>query len=283
MRNQTDKTDICKHESCRLGRKMSRGMLSAAVTAALMLASGIVMAANDAAKSAQNTPAQSSQIDANKAASARASDPKPAVAKKPADVKAAAGSVDAKQNEKGKKKIAAANEQSKAKDEMKALEQKGEKKMLVGFDLGYFMPLQKLGEIVDGQVSGRVFFQYQDIVWWFGIGIDAGFTQLDDKTYDGNIRLLNLVAHPLLTFPLGKGFDLQVLAGVGMSVVMARLQDRSDIFDKTSLDPMIDAGVNVMYNFLGAYAVGIEGKYYHLFEDVGYNGVEVSVFFAVRF
>ena len=42
MRNQTDKDDICKHERCRLGRKNERGMLSAAVTAALMLASGIV-------------------------------------------------------------------------------------------------------------------------------------------------------------------------------------------------------------------------------------------------
>ena len=37
-----------------------------------------------------------------------------------------------------------------------------------------------------------------------------------------------------------------------------------------------------MYKFSGLRG-GIEGKYYHLFEDVGYNGVEVSVFFAVRF
>ncbi|HOO72243.1 MAG TPA: hypothetical protein PK926_10820 [Spirochaetota bacterium] len=157
------------------------------------------------------------------------------------------------------------------------------KKMLLGFDLGYFVPLQDLGDIVDGQVSGRIFFQYQDIIWWFGLGVDGGFTQLDDNTYDGNIRFLYFIAHPFLTFPLGKGFDLQLLAGVGLAVIIANMEERNNVMNDASADMMIDGGVNVMYTFMQRYTVGVEAKYYHIFENTDYNGVEVSVFFGIRF
>jgi hypothetical protein len=146
-----------------------------------------------------------------------------------------------------------------------------------------------LGDMVDGQFSGRVFFQYQDIVWWFGLGADIGYTMLADKKYDGTVSFMNFVAHPFLTFPLGKGFDLQLLVGVGMSVAMVDLKaspaDGVEACKKTSVDPMIDAGFNIIYTFQVRYAVGIEMKYYHTFEDPRYtfNGVEASVFFAVKF
>ena len=158
-----------------------------------------------------------------------------------------------------------------------------EKKIFLGFDLGVFVPLEKLGDMVGPQASGRVFFQYQDIAWWFGLGADAGFTQLADKTYDGNISFLYFIAHPFITFPLGKGFDLQVLFGAGVVVVMAELNGRYTDINELSGDPIIDAGMNVTYTFMGRYAIGIETKYYHIFENRYYNGIEVSAFFGIRF
>jgi hypothetical protein len=208
---------------------------------------------------------------------------KPSAEKKQAVSAGSAEMKTGKQAAPGAKNVAAEKEESKAKEALRHQEQKGKKKMLLGFNLGYFMPLEDLAELVDGQVSGRVFFQYQDIAWWFGLGVDVGFIQLDDSRYDGNIRFLNCILHPLLTFPLGRGFDLQILAGAGMAVVMASMEERRNMMNKTTVDPLVDAGVNIMYSFMGRFTVGIEGKYYHIFENTDYNGGAVSGFFGGRF
>jgi len=179
---------------------------------------------------------------------------------------------------KGKAEKASAKE---AKEEKAAEMSYKEKKIFLGFDLGAFVPIQDLGNMVDPQASGRVFFQYQDIAWWFGLGADVGFTQLADKSYDGTLSLLYFVAHPFITFPLGRGFDLQLLFGGG--VVIAELKERNSSLDDLSADPMLDAGMNITYTFMERFAIGIEAKYYHIFEDKDYTGVEASVFFGIRF
>jgi len=177
------------------------------------------------------------------------------------------------------KKTVYAKNLKKSDKELKDVVYKSSEKYMIGATGGYFLPVGDLGDMVDGNGSGKVFGQYRGI-WksWLGLGADIGFRSLNDNACDGSLKFLTCMVNSLFSYDLPYEFEIQGVAGLGVTGVFA-----SNVSDKSSADFTVNTGFNAMKHFLNIFAAGLEFRYYYMLEEEGDHFLEFNMFAAVKF
>jgi len=149
---------------------------------------------------------------------------------------------------------------------------------------GYFTPLGTVLDQVNGSYTIKMFVSIDKINHThFGFAFDTGFALLPDKVYDGNLLYYHILPKLTVTFSPWNILDLQIKAGVGLTVFYTKLTSQGVSVTTTGLAPTLTAGFVVMKRFLDTYVVGIEANVYYYAQRESQGGFSSYFFVGYNF
>ena len=140
-------------------------------------------------------------------------------------------------------------------------------KVITGMGGGYFTALGDIGDILKPNYSIKLFAYNNNISGTpLGVGIDAGYADLHDTDNSGGIKYIPVIGYVTLTIPIKNILDIQFKTGLGITTLLAKIDNGISTSRKTSTDFSCSAGGGIMRTIYRHYVIGIDGQFYYLFE-----------------
>lgn len=182
------------------------------------------------------------------------------------------------------------NELSAKKDTKKMLNEKTEppvkeegKKFFGALGIGYYIAMGDLGAAVKPGISIKGVFQYSRIKYDFlGAEIEAGYTDLKDKEFDGGMTFIYFIPSLMYLYSV-KWCDFQFKAGAGVTSASSSLTVGGKSQSGSSLDLTAGIGASVLKTFNDRYVAGLDVKYYYIFETVKTGALAFNIIMGARF
>ena len=152
--------------------------------------------------------------------------------------------------------------------------------MVIAFGGGLFKTFNEIGNVLGVGGNAKMFFLYNKIAKGFGIESEIGYNYIPDKELENSfVGILPFVVSPLYMFET-KYIDFQLKAGLGFAYVSGYV-DGSSV--SSSVDLTISAGFSMSHVFNNGFYLGLDTKYYYIFETKGANCLSASAMFGYSF